>query len=138
FCLSAINHARPRGLYCEQARGGVMATLGQRLARGDQAAFADLYDACANRCHHYLVTRLGSRAAADQALQETFLRLVRHRGKLAAVDNLVGYVFLVARHEAIRYAYRRVRDGGRQTKPSSEDLFLDARKDDREACELTD
>ena len=32
-----------------------METLGQRLARGDQAAFAELYDACADRCHHYVV-----------------------------------------------------------------------------------
>ena len=40
-----------------------METLGRRLARGDQAAFAELYDRCADRCHHYLVTRLGSRDA---------------------------------------------------------------------------
>ncbi len=51
-----------------------METLGQRLARGDPTAFAELYDACADRCHHYVVTVVGHREAADEVMQETFLR----------------------------------------------------------------
>ncbi|APW62085.1 RNA polymerase sigma factor [Paludisphaera borealis] len=43
----------------------------ERLARGDQEAFAELYDACADRVHHFLVVRLGTRADADDVLQET-------------------------------------------------------------------
>ena len=38
-----------------------MGDLGKRLARGDTAAFAELYDLCADRLHHYLVSQLGSR-----------------------------------------------------------------------------
>jgi hypothetical protein len=34
-----------------------MATLQARLARGDQAAFAELYDAYADRVGHYLLIR---------------------------------------------------------------------------------
>ena len=49
-----------------------MGTLQARLARGDQAAFAELYDAYADRVGHYLLVRLGSRADADDVLQETF------------------------------------------------------------------
>ena len=52
-----------------------MATLQARLAQGDQAAFAELYDAYAARIGHYLLVRLGSRDDADDVLQETFLRL---------------------------------------------------------------
>jgi RNA polymerase sigma-70 factor (ECF subfamily) len=115
-----------------------METLGRRLAQGDQAAFAELYDACADHCHHYLVTRLGSRDAADEVLQETFLRLVRHRRKLAGVDNLIGYVFLVARHEALRYASRHARTVGKQTTLSPENLFQEAYGDDRATRELAD
>ena len=74
----------------------------ERLARGDPAAFAELYDACADRVHHYLVVRLGSRADADDVLQETFVRLARTRKRLATVENLVAYVFATARNEAIR------------------------------------
>jgi RNA polymerase sigma-70 factor (ECF subfamily) len=84
---------------------------GERLARGDPAAFAELYDACADRVHHYLVVRLGSRADADDVLQETFVRLARTRTRLTTVENLVAYVFATARNEAIRLVERYAREG---------------------------
>jgi hypothetical protein len=74
-----------------------MATLQARLARGDQAAFAELYDAYADRVGHYLLVRLGPRADADDALQETLCRLARSRHKLARVADLDAYVLAVAR-----------------------------------------
>jgi RNA polymerase sigma-70 factor (ECF subfamily) len=86
-----------------------MATLQARLARGEPAAFAELYDSCADRVGHYLLVRLGSWPDAEEALQETFLRLVRLRRKLADVENLAAYVFTVARNEAARLAAHRAR-----------------------------
>lgn len=87
-----------------------MQDLAARLARGETAAFAELYDACANQMHHYLVVRLRSRDAADEVLQETFLRLVRLRHSFAAVENPVAYAFTVARNEASRRQGRRSRE----------------------------
>ena len=83
----------------------------ERLAHGDPAAFAELYDACADRVHHYLVVRLGSWADADDVLQETFVRLARTRTRLTTVENLVAYVFATARNEAIRLVERQARAG---------------------------
>jgi RNA polymerase sigma-70 factor (ECF subfamily) len=83
-----------------------MGELGRRLARGDQAAFAELFDACAGSLHAWLVARLGSRVDADDVLQETFVRLARGRSRLARVDNLTAYVFTMARNEAIRWQAR--------------------------------
>ncbi len=98
-----------------------MNDLGARLARGDRQAFAELYDACAARLHHYLVVQLQSRADADDALQETFLRLARGRERLAAAENLTAYVFAVARNEASRLAARRRRTGANRL--SGDSLF---------------
>ena len=105
-----------------------MENLSRRLAQGDPAAFAALYDACADRVHHYLVVRLGSREDADDVLQETFVRLARNRRRLAGVDNLMAYVFTVARNEAARLARRSRRAGcaGRENLPAAEDLFCEA------------
>lgn len=83
-----------------------MEHLGARLAVGDQAAFAELYQACADRLHHYLTVRLGSRQDAEDVLQETFVRLARNRGKLESVGNLAAYVFTIARNESNRLAER--------------------------------
>jgi RNA polymerase sigma-70 factor (ECF subfamily) len=100
-----------------------MATLQARLARGDPAAFAELYDACADRVGHYLLVRLGSWADADDALQETFLRLVRTREKLAEVDNLEAYVITIARNEAARLTAGRASRQRKQESLTAEKLF---------------
>ncbi|REK12346.1 MAG: RNA polymerase sigma factor [Planctomycetota bacterium] len=86
-----------------------MAELADRLARGDPAAFAELYDACAAALHHWLLLQLRSANDADDVVQETFVRLARSRKKLRRVENPVAYAFTVARNEAARLQRRRVR-----------------------------
>ncbi len=112
-----------------------MATLQARLARGEPAAFAELYDACADRVGHYLLVRLGSWADADDALQETFVRLARAREKLAEVDNLEAYVITIARNEAARLAAGTAKRHQKQQPLAAGELFwydagdADARQD---------
>jgi len=84
-----------------------MEQLAVRLARGDEAAFAELYDASADRLHHYLAARLGSRDAASDVLQTAFLRAVKSRRRFRGVENPVAYLFQIARNEAVRWAKRR-------------------------------
>lgn len=86
-----------------------MNDLPQRLARGEPSAFAELYDRCADRLHGYLRLRTGSRHDADDLVQETFVRLARSRDKLAGVDDLVAYVFTMARNELHRLMAQRAR-----------------------------
>ncbi len=104
--------------------------------RGDRAAFGELYDACANRLHPYLVARLGSRHDADDVLQETFVRLARGRAKLGGVCNLNAYVFTVARNEAARVLKRRLHE--RRRVASAADLYREAVGDDRLARETAE
>ncbi len=115
-----------------------MEKRGERLARGDPAAFAELYDACAVRVHHYLAVRLGSRPDADDVLQETFVRLARDRQKLAAVENLVAYVFATARNEATRLIERRGRERRRRTELSSLALIPEGESSDQQDRETAE
>jgi len=116
-----------------------MGDLGDRLARGDQAAFAELYDASADRLHPYLAARLGSRADADDVVQETFVRLARTARKLAGVDNLVAYVFAVARNEASRLLAGKRRDVAARTgQLCAADLYCEASSDDFAARETAE
>ncbi len=100
-----------------------MATLQARLARGDQAAFAELYDTYADRMGHYLLVRLSSRDDADDVLQETFCRLARVRRELAKVDDLDAYIFTIVRNEAARLAASNARRQRKQRPLESADLF---------------
>lgn len=100
-----------------------MGTLQARLARGEPAAFAEFYDTCADRVGHYLLVRLGSWADAEDALQETFVRLARMREKLAEVDNLEAYVITIARNEAARLTAGKTRRERKQQSLTAEKLF---------------
>jgi RNA polymerase sigma-70 factor, ECF subfamily len=113
-----------------------MDSLGQRLARGDRAAFAELYDACSDRCHHYVITVVHTREAADEVIQETFLRLVRNRQKLAQIADLEAYVFVIARNEALRYLTQRGR--GKVREITGAELFMEAGGADGSQRDLAD
>lgn len=111
--------------------------LARRLSLGDPAAFDELYDACADRLHHYLCLRLGSREDASDVLQETFLRLARSRSNLARVADPIAYTFVVARNEAARWLSRTSRE--RSTWAGRADLlFEEATCDDTNAVERAD
>jgi RNA polymerase sigma-70 factor (ECF subfamily) len=112
-----------------------MATLQERLAQGDPVAFAELYDACADSVGHYLLVRLGAKEDAEDALQETFLRLARARRKLAAVENLDAYVFAIARNEAARLAGRKAR---RRHEPLMAEALFCVSPNDAEQRELAE
>jgi RNA polymerase sigma-70 factor (ECF subfamily) len=115
-----------------------MQALGKRLAAGEPSAFAELYELCAARIHHYLVVRLGSRDAADEVLQEVFVRLARQRQRLAAVENILAYVFTIARNEAIRHLGRTERDSKYRQPLAVEELFQEAGSADLELREITE
>ncbi len=112
--------------------------LADRLARGDSSAFAELYDACADRVHHFLVVRLGSRPDADDAMQETFVRLARSREALAGVKDLMAYVFTIARREAIRLAGRRSREDRARSSLAGALLFEPEAADGRASAETAE
>lgn len=84
-----------------------MHDLAARLARGDEAAFAELYDACAATLHRFLAARLGSRDSAGDLVQSAFLRLVKSRERLGRVENPIAYLFQIARNEASRGAKKQ-------------------------------
>lgn len=78
-------------------------SLGIRLAGGEPAAFAELYDACADRLFGFLRATLGDPNDAADVMQETFARVVRSRAAFARIENPIAYVFVCARHEASRW-----------------------------------
>ena len=111
--------------------------LSRRLTEGDAGAFAELYDVLADRLHHYLVSRLGTRPDADDVLQETFIRLARDRENLGKVENVTAFAFVIARNEANRWLNIRRRRGEVMT-ASAAALFREAHSDDRESREAAE
>jgi RNA polymerase sigma-70 factor, ECF subfamily len=69
----------------------------ERYAVGDDAAFAAVYDALAERLLAFLRHKLGSLPRAEDLLQQTFLRMHRARGTFVSGSAVLPWAFAIAR-----------------------------------------
>lgn len=82
-----------------------------RVAAGDEAALATVYDRHVDTVYGSLVRFLGDRQAAEEIAQDTFVLAWRHAARFdAGQGNLAGWLLRIARNRAIdrlRAAARR-------------------------------
>lgn len=76
-----------------------------RLSAGDTDAFDELYDAYRPKVFAFLLRMSRSRAVAEDLLDETWLRLVKHARDLRPDTRLPAWLFTVARN--LYWTYRR-------------------------------
>ena len=84
---------------------GDEAGLVARLRSGDTEAFDAIYDEYRPRIFGFLLRLSRRRTVAEDLLDETFLRLVRHAAALRADTNLGAWLFTVARN--LYWSHRR-------------------------------
>jgi len=76
--------------------------LVQRIAMGDEAAFAAAYDRHSGQLFGSLVRFLGDREAAAEVVQDAFLALWRRASQFdATAGSLSAWLLAIARHRAI-------------------------------------
>jgi len=68
------------------------------LAAGRPEAFASLYDRLGGALLRVAAAMLRDRGDAEDAIQDLFVNLVRHRAGLAGVEDLDAYVFTILRN----------------------------------------
>ncbi len=90
-----------------------------RATRGDQAAFAQLYNRYRGPVHAIALTRLPPQEAGD-LVQDVFVRALSRIKKLRKPDAFRSWIFMIARNRAM--------DLHRQRKPISADAELVAQK----------
>src|SRR5262245_54580945 len=99
----------------------------ERYARGDEAAFAELYDAIAPRLLGFLRKGTRDASAAEDLMQQTLLHMHRTRGSFIPGAPVMPWAFAIAR--------RLMTDSARRRRVERR-LFSDARADeDRMAYE---
>jgi RNA polymerase sigma-70 factor (ECF subfamily) len=97
------------------SRAGVVETgeneaaLMERYCAGDGAAFAELYRRVAPRMLGYLVSLIGERAAAEDLLQLTFLKLHEARDVYVRGADPVPWMYTIAHRTFLDEARRRRR-----------------------------
>jgi RNA polymerase sigma-70 factor, ECF subfamily len=100
----------------------------ERYARGDEAAFADLYDAIAPRLLAFLRKATRDAVAAEDLMQQTLLHMHRARGSFIAGAPVMPWARAIAR--------RLVTDSARRRRVEQR-LFSEAPTDDRTTCDPT-
>lgn len=66
-----------------------------------------LWESYSGRLHGYLVSLLCSHHDAEEVLQEVFVKIARNPSAVAGARNLAGFIFTIARNEAVSALRRR-------------------------------
>ena len=82
--------------------------LVERLRRGEPNAFDDVYAAFNTRLFTFLVRLSRRRDVAEDLLEETWLRLVKHAQRLGTDTRLGPWLFTVARNLHVSYIRSRM------------------------------
>jgi RNA polymerase sigma factor (sigma-70 family) len=82
--------------------------LVERLRLGDEAAFDTVYDAFNVRLFTFLLRLTRRHHVAEDLLEETWLRLVKHAGRLRPDTRLGPWLFTVARNLHVSYVRSRM------------------------------
>lgn len=82
--------------------------LVDRLRGGEAAAFDAVYEAFQAPLFTFLLRLSGHRDVAEDLLEETWLRLVKHARRLRPDTRLAPWLFTVARHLHVSYIRSRV------------------------------
>jgi len=95
----------PAGVPLAGAPAGAGPDLGallRRSARGDEAAFAELYDATAARVHGLVVRVVRDRAQSDEVTQEVFLEVWRQSSRYDATrGSALAWLMTIAHRKAV-------------------------------------
>ena len=83
-------------IYNEQA-------LLRRIAGGDEAAFRQLFHHYNRLLRPFVIKMTKSDFAAEEVLQEVFLKIWLHREKLASVENPKAYIVRIVSNESLNY-----------------------------------
>ncbi len=104
-----------------------------RYARGEDAAFGEVYDKLAPRLYAFLLRHTRDRARAEDVVQQAMLQIHRARGRFTPGAQVMPWAFAIAR----RLLIDQHRRGGREVLAKGDDenvgdllVSLDAAADD--------
>lgn len=72
----------------------------QRIAAGDEAAFAGLFHAYHNRLGGFVLGWTKSAALTEEIVQDVFMKIWTQRERLTEVRQIDSYLYILARNEA--------------------------------------
>ena len=84
--------------------------LVNKLASDDVVAFESLFHKYKDKLYSFLIQLGNSQAAAEDVLQDVFLKIWTRRAELGVIDNFNAYLFRMAANQAINLMRRQSRE----------------------------
>jgi RNA polymerase sigma-70 factor (family 1) len=78
-----------------------------QVAEGNEQAFGELFHLFLPKLYPFIIKFTRSPAAAQEIIQETFIRVWLNRDKLEEIDNPGGWIYKVASNECYSYARKK-------------------------------
>jgi RNA polymerase sigma-70 factor (family 1) len=99
------------------------------LAKDDEQAFAALYHKYHQKLFYFVLNFTQSQQAAEDALQEVFVKIWAERKQLASISNFNAWIFRVTKNHVLNGLRRMARETlilaeiGRDLNPGTEDTY---------------
>jgi RNA polymerase sigma-70 factor (family 1) len=90
--------------------------LFRRIADGDESAFTEIFHRYKSPLFDYGMKITKSQVAAEELVQECFIKLWLSRQNLPSIENPIGYLHMMARNAGVDYLRRLSLDAGLQQK----------------------
>ncbi|MBU0477319.1 sigma-70 family RNA polymerase sigma factor [bacterium] len=87
--------------------GRVEKEIKELLRDDNPKALEIIYDYLGRKLYGYLLTILCSEEKAEDVMQNVFVKIAEKRDRIANANNITGYIFKIARNEAMDYFRRQ-------------------------------
>ncbi|MCI0921908.1 RNA polymerase sigma factor [Sphingobacterium rhinopitheci] len=83
----------------------------ERIANGDERAFAILYDFFAEDLIRHILSKVANKQVAEDILHDLFLTLWRNRLRLTDIESLPAYLYSSCRYLILAYYRKQLKEG---------------------------
>ena len=86
------------------------ALLLRKVAAGDQLAFRELYHIYNKRLHYFALALVKTKEAAEEIVEDVFIRLWNQRQTITAINNLRIYLYTATKNTALNYLAKKAKE----------------------------
>lgn len=77
---------------------------------GDEPAFRELYHIYNKRLHYFALAMVKTREAAEEVVEDVFIRLWSQRATVAQINNLRIYLYTATKNTSLNYLSRKAKE----------------------------
>lgn len=82
-----------------------------QVAVGDELAFRELYHVFQKRLHCFAFSMVKTREAAEEIVEDVFIRLWNQRAAITGIHSLRVYLYTATKNTALNYLSKKAREG---------------------------